>query len=39
MCLAVEFNLGATSANQIEFVTGDKESVKYAKEIQKILSE
>lgn len=36
---AVELNLGASSANQIEFVTNDAESAKYAKEIQKILSE
>ena len=36
---AVELNLGAASANQIEFVTNDAESAKFAKEIQKILSE
>ncbi len=36
---AVELGLGAASANQIEFITTDVESAKYAKEIQKILSE
>jgi len=36
---AVELNLGAASAKQIEFVTADAESAKFAKEIQKILSE
>ncbi len=36
---AVELGLGAASAKQIEFVTNDAESTKYAKEIQKILSE
>jgi uncharacterized protein (DUF362 family) len=36
---AVELGLGAASAKQIEFVTPDAESAKYAKEIQKILSE
>lgn len=36
---AVELGLGAASAKQIEFVTNDAESAKFAKEIQKILSE
>lgn len=36
---AVELGLGASSAKQIEFVTPDAESAKFAKEIQKILSE
>ena len=36
---AVELGLGAASAKQIEFVTADAESAKFAKEIQKILSE
>ena len=36
---AVELGLGAASVSQIEFVTNDAESAKYAKEIQKILSE
>ena len=36
---AVELGLGAASASQIEFVTNDAESAKYAREIQKILSE
>ncbi|MBS1797954.1 MAG: DUF362 domain-containing protein [Acidobacteria bacterium] len=36
---AVELNLGAAAANQIEFVTADADSARFAKEIQKILSE
>jgi uncharacterized protein (DUF362 family) len=36
---AVELGLGAASGKQIEFVTPDAESAKYAKEIQGILSE
>lgn len=35
---AVELNLGVASPNQIEFVTNDAESAKYAKEIQAILN-
>ncbi|HRH40719.1 MAG TPA: DUF362 domain-containing protein [Pyrinomonadaceae bacterium] len=35
---AVELNLGINSPNQIEFVTNDAESAKYAKEIQAILN-
>jgi uncharacterized protein (DUF362 family) len=35
---AVELNLGVSSPNQIEFVTNDAESAKYAKEIQAILN-
>lgn len=35
---AVELGLGAASPQQIEFVTGDAESAKYAKEIQAILN-
>ncbi len=36
---AVELNIGIASANQIEFVTKDPESAKYAQEIQAVLNE
>ena len=36
---AVELNLGVSSPKQIEFVTNDAESAKYAREIQAILNE
>lgn len=35
---AVQLNLGVSSPKQIEFVTNDAESAKYAKEIQAILN-
>ena len=35
---AVELNIGINSPNQIEFVTNDAESAKYAKEIQAVLN-
>lgn len=35
---AVELNLGVSSASQIELVTNDAESAKYAREIQAILN-
>lgn len=35
---AIELNLGVNSPDQIEFVTNDAESAKYAKEIQAILN-
>lgn len=35
---AVELNLGIGSPNQIEFLTADSESAKYAKEIQAVLN-
>ncbi|MBX7171212.1 MAG: DUF362 domain-containing protein [Pyrinomonadaceae bacterium] len=35
---AVELNLGIGSPNQIEFLTADTESAKYAKEIQSVLN-
>lgn len=36
---AVELNLGVASPNQIEFVTNNAESAKFAKEIQSILND
>jgi len=36
---AVRLGLGAASAKQIEFVIPDAENAKFAKEIEKILSE